>query len=425
MSKKKPPNWKNFDFWVLVSAVIGLGIAIAVFLSLRKFLFEADSGTGDIITATATALGGLTIGGVAVMQYRKHKWAEYQAKLDEDSRTGERLSQAIEHLGDKENLHIRLGAIYEFKNLVEDSARNKENIMQIITAYIKSYPAEKEQMTPQDIEAAARVLSQLAREIIELTAEKARKQFSRKQIVRYIAWRLRRREMRKKTLKKLSSKTKKELRQSKKALLHLDKYMSKKTSSECLRVVLPELVFIATKEISKLDIENPFPWSKLKANQVCFRSKNSGSGIVLRNADLSFAQLNEVDFENADLENIEFMGAYLKGTSFKGANMKTEYLSANDLESADFTNARLEGVTFLGGSLDGVDFENSHLEGADVRYVTFENSKNLNTAFIDDKTLFASGIRFKYFGVEEPEHCESELSPISRVQYQKQQTETV
>lgn len=147
-------------------------IAIAVFLGLRRFLFDADSGTDDIITATATALGGLTIGGVAVMQYRKHKWAEYQAKLDEDSRTGERLSKAIEHFrdgeaGSKEKLHIRIGAIYELWRLAIDSRRDRGFIISIIMAFIKSYNLDKTNHLPQDVEVAAKLLSQMAKADIE------------------------------------------------------------------------------------------------------------------------------------------------------------------------------------------------------------------------------------------------------------------
>jgi len=158
--KHRPPQWQNFDGWVVLGAGIGLGIAVAAFLLLRKFLFPADSAPGDILTATATALGGLTIGGVAIMQYRKHKWAEYQAKMDEDSRTGERLGKAIEHLG-SENINIRISAVYEFVRLAEDSERDRDAIGQILLRFIHS--KSKKLPREQDVETATYMLRYWAR----------------------------------------------------------------------------------------------------------------------------------------------------------------------------------------------------------------------------------------------------------------------
>jgi len=161
MGKKRPPNWRNYDAWVLMSMLVGLGIAVTCFFLLRRFLFPGGSDVSDIISATATALGGLTIGGVAVMQYRKHKWAEYQAKLDEDSRTGERLSKAIEHLGSGE-LYVRIGAMHEFVRLAADSERDREAIGQILLRFIHSKTQGKiyDDKNPleQDVETATHML---------------------------------------------------------------------------------------------------------------------------------------------------------------------------------------------------------------------------------------------------------------------------
>jgi len=114
---------------VVLGALVGLGTAFVLFCTVQWWLFgkftfrnqapkDPPISSKDVISMTATALGGFTIGGVAVMQYRKHKWAEYQAKMDEVSKIGEILGKAIEHLGDP-NEHIRISAIYEFRNIAE------------------------------------------------------------------------------------------------------------------------------------------------------------------------------------------------------------------------------------------------------------------------------------------------------------------
>jgi hypothetical protein len=175
----KAPKWNKFDRWVILSALVGLGVAVFVFLTVMRVLFGdwhaiANIRTADdpskILTMTATVLGGITIGGAAVMQYRKHKWAEYQAHLEEDSKTGDRLRSAIDHLGNDANEHIRIGAIYELERLAEDSQRDRERIAKILTRYIREkMPASKEDYA-QDTETAADVLQALVRVEIERTS---------------------------------------------------------------------------------------------------------------------------------------------------------------------------------------------------------------------------------------------------------------
>jgi len=143
----------------------GLFCLVQLLVNGREFFFdfagEAKTSLSDVLSMTATAIGGLAIGGVAVMQYRKHKWGEYQAKLEEDTRTGERLSKAIEHLGDKE-LHIRLGAIHELKRLAEDSERDRMSIGQILLRFIhsktKGMVYDENSPLDQDAETAIRML---------------------------------------------------------------------------------------------------------------------------------------------------------------------------------------------------------------------------------------------------------------------------
>jgi len=395
---RKPPKWQWFDVWVLGGAIVGLVVAIGVFCLVQIVLFRnfavlkninraaTDVKPSDVVTMTATALGGLAIGGVAVMQYRKHRWEEYQAahqtefdekqaELEEDAKTGERLSKAIEHLGagdpgDKEKLHIRLGAIYELKRLAQDSTRDKENIVQILTAFIKSYPHEEGQAWTQDVETAARLLSPLTRELIEETAEGA---------------------------------------------------------SEKGRVNPPKYVFEATEALSGFAVEK----NGLLCNEyIEWNEINVGwlnvDNIVLLGADLSLANLEGTYLTKANLYGANLclanlnkaflMGANLQGACLQHANLKNA--SANDarLEGANLYGANLKEAYLWGTSLNGADFgsaklhgarlEKTHLEGANFCYAAFDEETRLDGAHIDSSTRFDPGVRLKYFGVEEPEHPE-------------------
>jgi len=304
---RKLPKWQWFDLWVLGGAIVGLGVAFGVFCLVQFVLFRngavllniyrvrGDTKPSDIITMTATALGGLTIGAVAVMQYRKHKWEEYQTKLDGDTKTGERLGRAIEHLS-SDQLHTRLGAIYEFKNLAEDSPRNKENIVQILTAFIKSWRDRNMTKTlPQDIEAAARMLSQLTRGLIEETAKEAKaNNFLRPKRKKFVT-----------------------------------------EPSQC--------VFDATEELSYLVARKAFQltWFSLRAEGLAlFRIRLNGAslrcatfkdsmliGANMEGAELEFSNLNNGNFDGANLKGAALSFAHLEGTSFFRAQFdeKTDF----------------------------------------------------------------------------------------------------
>jgi len=270
--KRRPPQWYQFGWWVVAGALVGLGIAFGLFCVVHFLLYgnfafirhmqalagATDVKPADIFSMTATALGGFTIGGVAVMQYRKHKWAEYQAKMDEDSRTGERLGKAIEHLSEEQKLHTRLGAIYEFKNLAEDSERNRKNIIWILIEFIKSFLAREEQSLPQDVNAAANVLSTMVRKQIEELPKRAN-------------WGKRQR------------------------------------PTKC--------VYEATKVLSDLAIKNQFLWGwpRLEASQIDL------FGMCLKGVDLYGANFKKTSLAFVNFEDAVLAGTNLKGTDFSCA----------------------------------------------------------------------------------------------------------
>lgn len=332
--KHRPPKWYQFNGWVFLGALAGLGIAFVLFCTVQWWLFgkftfrnqapnDPTLSAKDVISMTATAIGGFTVGGVAVMQFRKHKWAEYQAKLDEDSRTGERLSKAIEHLGDKDHLHVRIGAVYEFKNLAEDSPRNKENIAQILTQFIKSR-AEKIKTgdaLPQDIDAAAKVLSLLVRELIEEPSEKARKRNRFRPLKYNPLW--------------------------DRSFFKIFLLLVKK------RVRPPQCVFDAAEILSGLAEQDLFlwRWDTLRAN---------------------WLYLDRITLKNVILFDAQFNCTILWYAHFEGT-----ILTDADVQGASLTSA--------------------HLENANLWNIRINKRTNFEYAHIDSNTRFDPGVREKYF----------------------------
>ena len=296
------------------------------------------------------------------MQYRKHKWSEYQAKLDEDSRTGERLSKAIEHLGtiDKEGKDspIVIGALYEFKRLAIDSPRDKENVVQILTLFLqrKLGLIGDQHGSSQEIYVAADILQALCRELIE---EKGT-------IIRLVAIYIL-------MLPVLLP------------LLFLDEINSVKGNSlkkwiqnSLVSVVEPpNCIIVASKILSSLDLENsPFLW------------------------DYFYAPRRE-------LNEIHLIGAHLCSANFEHTSLRKAQLRKADLSFASVKGADLSGADLRGANLSGTNLKKANLCGADLRetklcYYSFGYKKN--KARIDEHTRLDPGVRMEYFRVEEPAH---------------------
>jgi len=385
--KRKPPQWQRFDRWVVLGALVGLGIAFGLFCVVHFLLYgnfafikhmqalasATEVKPVDIFSMTATALGGFTIGGVAVMQLRKHKWAEYQAKLDEGTKTGERLRAAIEHLGadggkdDKKNVHIRLGAIYELKRLVEDSPRDRRNTILIFTEFINACKKTGNKV-PSDVQAAAKVLSQWVREDIETFSKAHAKQ---------------------------------------RAVISLDERIglsrnlrgNKKLNEKFLRwihklhlAMRPDsYIFEACEAISSLERENMFQWEQLNAKRMNLRGLNAYG----------------IDLSNAHLEKTSLSAATLLGAKMLEAHLEGAILSLANIAGASLVGTHLQEAFFEETNIWWTIFHHAHLEGADFCDAMLNEGTKIGQGYsthIDDKTRFDPGVRMKYFGVEEPEH---------------------
>ena len=83
-----------------------------------------------------------------------------------DGQVTERFTRAVEQLG-HERRAVRLGAIYALERVAKDSARDRDTIMETLTAYIREHaPTEQGeaidgQQPPIDMDAAVKVLFRL------------------------------------------------------------------------------------------------------------------------------------------------------------------------------------------------------------------------------------------------------------------------
>ena len=144
MKRKKEPDQRTLDpkslsKWLTLFVAAALAVAACLFCFMRYVIFKnaPNDKIADVISSTSTLLGVFTIGGAALIQLRKHIIFEEQSKLDRDGKMSDRLTRAIENLHNKDSLAVREGALFELKRLGLDFPREPENIVRILSSFVK------------------------------------------------------------------------------------------------------------------------------------------------------------------------------------------------------------------------------------------------------------------------------------------------
>jgi uncharacterized protein YjbI with pentapeptide repeats len=109
------------------------------------------------------------------------------------------------------------------------------------------------------------------------------------------------------------------------------------------------------------------------------------SVLVLREVDLTYADLRDTslsgaDLSGADLSGANLSGAYLRDTNLSGANLGGAYLYGTDLREANLSgvnliNANLRSGDLIGADLSGADLGGAYLYGTDLREANLDQTK--------------------------------------------------
>lgn len=114
-------------------------------------------------------------GGVAVVlgliaTWRRVEAAQRSVEVAQEGQITERFTRAIEHLGERTKLEVRLGGIYALERIARDSEKDHWPIMEVLTAYVREnakWTEERPEKAPPlraDIQAVLTVLSRRTRE---------------------------------------------------------------------------------------------------------------------------------------------------------------------------------------------------------------------------------------------------------------------
>jgi hypothetical protein len=103
----------------------------------------------EALRTIAQVLGGTFFLITAYFTYRTVRATEKNVSTSQEGQITERFTRAIEQLGDKEKLEVRLGAIYALERIAQDSERDHQQIMEVLCAYVRENAPRKDTETEQ------------------------------------------------------------------------------------------------------------------------------------------------------------------------------------------------------------------------------------------------------------------------------------
>ena len=132
--------------WLLLGLALGCGLLVGLlFVFLRlipAWIATSSDDLGETRTAVLVFLGGLVAVVGAVFTARTYL-------LNRQGQLTDRFSNAIEHLGNRESVDVRLGGIYALERLARESDSDRRPIHEILTAFVREHSAlGKERQDP-------------------------------------------------------------------------------------------------------------------------------------------------------------------------------------------------------------------------------------------------------------------------------------
>lgn len=118
---------------------------IALQRDLASLIKEKITLQNAVYVSLIQLLGGAFFFVTAYFTWRNIKTAEANLKVTEEKQITERFSQAIEHLG-SEKIQIRLGGIYSLERIAKDSDKDRWQVLEVLTAFVREeYKIERNQ----------------------------------------------------------------------------------------------------------------------------------------------------------------------------------------------------------------------------------------------------------------------------------------
>lgn len=363
---------KNLQRTFLLLAIGALCVLIAYlyYATIKEgdaFLQAIDrNGTRTLILLLAGIVGWYFLIARTDAAKQSAEAANQNARIAEQGLTTERLTRAIELLGE-EKTSMRMGGIFGLEQIAESHEEERRKIARILSAYVRELAPRIEKKEergdpPPDMRSVAQELHRRIKKYNDESEELLRKRRDIEVAVEVLA--------------RIASK-----------LTYEDRYNKQKRYLCNLRnTELRDFRFIGM-DLSEFDITN----SNLTSawlNSVNF------ARAILQNVDFKWARLDEACLIGARLDGVCLESTTLKKANLSGARLDHGRLSGAHFEYANLRcaylrSANLIGAQFYGADISGAYFVNSDLSGArlteaNLSDAKFQGAKNMRQKQFDD-----------------------------------------
>lgn len=288
-------------------------------------------------------------------------WIAFQQyELTNEKQSSERFTQAINQLGNKENISIRIGGIYGLAKLAKDSTKDKEAVIDILTQYIRNYTRQDDFETAKGV--AYHVSSSPGNTSNESDESDESDEIEPPPDIKATL----------KVLKDLIKNRNKneeplDLRKADLRGANLSEFNLKEANLHDCNL---ESAFLNGTVLVKANL----------TRAILKKAK-------MRKTKLNEAFLQQAHLEEADLRKAILIKANLEQTHLDGANMRQAELQNSNLVRATLVRAKLTNANLQNAQLANADLSNAVLNGVVWKNTRLTNTKLLNSENIDENEL--------------------------------------
>jgi hypothetical protein len=143
-------RWANWPWglrWLTGIATVALVVVIAwvLFVPVSDWLAHHDVGSIKgmrLQTARDAARGRLLTLGAGLFAAGALVYTARSYSLSRESQVTDRYTKAIEQLGSKELVDVRIGGIYALERIARDSPRDHPTVMEVLSAFVREHSRE-------------------------------------------------------------------------------------------------------------------------------------------------------------------------------------------------------------------------------------------------------------------------------------------
>jgi uncharacterized protein YjbI with pentapeptide repeats len=303
--------------------------------------------------------GGLFIVVGLYIAWVRSKAMRDQAAVDRERQVTDLYVKAIEQLGDKERLEVRLGGIYALERLARESEKDHWTVMEVLTSYVRENASLEVFADAPEGSGERLVLPPPHKPPTDIQA-----------ILTVLARRTRTGEYHPLDLRAT-------------CLQGADLNNARFDRAWLSHANLQEAsLFNANLVMARLDEAN---LQRAKLNEAKM------VGALLMSANLQEAELNRAilvgaPMRAANLQGANFYLAQLQMALMGGTNLRGAKLQEANLQNTILIQADLQGADFSGANLQKADLEGANLKGANLREAKGLTTEQVAKAIWDETT---------------------------------------